>query len=40
MFVLEQVRNLTGKTPTQLPHLPLSDWAIEVRRRVFLVPHR
>lgn len=30
------VRNLTGKTPTQLPHLPLSDWVLEARRRVFL----
>lgn len=31
------VKDLTGKTPTQLPRLPLSDWAIEARRRVFLV---
>lgn len=30
------VKNLTGKTPTQLPHLPLSDWVLEARRRVFL----
>ena len=34
------VKNLTGKTPTQLPHLPLSDWVIEARRRVFFVSHR
>ena len=34
------VKNLTGKTPTQLPRLPLSDWALEARRRVFLVSHR
>lgn len=34
------VRNLTGKTPTQLPHLTLSDWVVEARRRVFLVPYR
>ncbi len=34
------VKNLTGKTPTQLPRLPLSDWAIEARRRVSLVSHR
>ena len=34
------VKSLTGKTPTQLPHLPLSDWAIEARWRVFFVPHR
>ena len=33
------VRNLTGKTPTQLPHLTLSDWVVEARRRVFLVPY-
>ena len=32
------VRNLTGKTPTQLPHLPLSHWVLEARRRVFLTP--
>ena len=34
------VKNLTGKTPTQLPRLPLGDWALDARRRVFLVPHR
>ena len=34
------VRNLTGKTPTQLPHLPLSDWVLEARRRVFLDSHQ
>lgn len=32
------VKNLTGKTPTQLPQLPLSDWVLEARRRVFLEP--
>ena len=34
------VKNLTGKTPTQLPHLPLSDWVLEARRRVFLTPYQ
>ena len=34
------VRNLTEKTPTQLPNLPLRDWVLEARRRVFLDPHR
>ena len=34
------VKNLTGKTPTQLPRLQLSDWAIEARRRVFFGPDR
>ena len=34
------VGNLTGKTPTQLPLLPLSDWVEEARRRVFLYPYR
>ncbi len=34
------VRNLTGKTPTQLPNLPLRDWALEARQRVFLDPHQ
>lgn len=33
-------RNLTGKTPTQQPDLPLRDWVLEARRRVFLDPHR
>ena len=34
------VKNLTGKTPTQLPKLPLSEWVYEARRRVFLEPYR
>ena len=34
------VRNLTGKTPTQLPNLPLRDWALEARQRVFLDLHQ
>ena len=34
------VKHLTGKSPTQLPHLPLNDWVIEARRQVFLVPYR
>lgn len=34
------VRNLTGKTPTQLPHLPLIDWVLEARQKVFLVPYK
>ncbi len=34
------VRNLTGKTPTQLPNLPLRDWALEARQRVFLGLHQ
>lgn len=34
------VKNLTGKTPTQLPRLPLNEWVHEARRRVFLEPYR
>lgn len=29
-------KRLVGKTPTQLPDLPLEDWALEGRSRVFL----
>lgn len=33
------VKTLTGKTPTQLPRLPLRDWAVEARRQAFIVPY-
>lgn len=34
------VKDLTGKAPSQLPRLSLSDWVLEARRRVFIVPLR
>lgn len=33
-------RRLIGKTPSQLPHMPVEDWAVVARAVVFLAPYR
>ena len=33
-------RRLIGKTPSQLPHMPVEDWAVVARSVVFLAPYR
>ncbi len=34
------VKELTGRAPSQLPRMSLSDWVLEARRQVFIVPLR